>query len=177
MKWFWFWMREQRKWVKSAFQQFVSVCKVSIKTFKAIIKNLPNVRRSHHSVFVIHSVLMCLNWINGLFQATDSHSLTQSAHCCPPLLPLTHCSLLQWLNAEHQNRVWQIKCTPHFLCVNFMIQFTSSCVFTVSSQVCSLTTIWVTWAKMTPTSLTTTTAKAKVRLHVTYLTFHYTKDL
>lgn len=63
---------------------------------------------------------MCLNWINGLFQATDSLSLTQSAHCCPPLLPrlllpLTHCSLLQCLNAEHQNRVWQIKCT-HVSC-------------------------------------------------------------
>lgn len=30
---------------------------------------------------------------------------------------------------------------------------------------------------MRPTSLTTATAKAKVRLHGTYLTFHYTKDV
>lgn len=107
MKWFCFWMREQRKRVESAFQELVSVCKVSKPSLK------PD---DLITLFVIHSVLMCLNWINGLLQATDSHSLTQSARCCPPLLPrlllpLTHCSLLQCLNAEHQNRVWQIKCT------------------------------------------------------------------
>lgn len=58
--------------------------------------------------------------------------------------------------------------------VSVHIQLRLHCV---SSQVCSLTTICSIWAEMRPTSLTTATAKAKVRLHGTYLTFHYTKDV